>query len=77
MKEGKWLVLESDHYVIVFPNNEPKPHGKRISDTEYNLDTLECTCGATLQTGEVSKVDDMILENYYKKPIVIHNSFPV
>lgn len=60
MKNG-WHTLEGDGCMIVFPENDIKPHGTRITDKKYEL-TPECACKPKI-----------ILEG--TTPIIIHNAW--
>ncbi len=64
MKEKHWNTIETDRYVVCLPNNDSKPHGERISDLTYNLDTLLCLCKPEIQW-----------EDGWEKKIVIHNAW--
>ncbi len=63
---SKWNTIEDENFVIVVPQTDIKPHGTKITDTEYEL-TNECECNPKIIAGEKGEV--------YAKPIVLHNSF--
>lgn len=45
----KWIVVEENGLFVVFPNNDIKPHGKKINDKEYDLLTLSCSCNPDVE----------------------------
>ena len=39
-----WSVIEESGLIIIVPNDDIKPHGKKINNKKYDLLTLFCTC---------------------------------
>jgi hypothetical protein len=63
----KWLTCEEDMFVHVIPEEDIKPHGIKLTDTEYELSYI-CACSPKIESVTRKGVE-------LRKPIVIHNSF--
>lgn len=67
MERGQWLVEETDDFMIVIPEIDARPHGIKVSETEYDASGTECDCSPKVMAGTADAL--------YEKPIVIHSSF--
>lgn len=60
----EWLVIEGSDCVIVFPEHDSGPHGEKINDEEYDINTILCECRPTIE-----------YKKEYTKKLVIHNAW--
>lgn len=74
-KKYGWSLIETDDYIVVIPETDSKPHGRKISEVDYDVRGLECTCGLILTTGEMRRIGGRVISSQYPKPILVHNSF--
>jgi hypothetical protein len=74
----KWLVFETDNLIVIIPNKDKRPHGKKLSESRYDIDTMVCECNPTVEVGELQEtIKDFFFEVSYEKPIVTHNEFGI
>lgn len=64
MKEKHWHTIESEEYIIIMPDNDIKPHGERVTDEKYDINTILCACRPEIQYEEGDA-----------KKVVIHNAW--
>lgn len=60
--EKKWIVLYAEDMVIIFPDSDCKPHGKKISKFKYDIQFISCGCNPDVKWE-------------HNIPLVTHNSF--
>ncbi len=65
-KRSQWAVMDVDGIIHVVPTTDILPHGKRITDTEYEL-SADCACQPRIET----EYDEERLVG----TMVVHNSF--
>lgn len=73
---GDWEVFETDRYTIIHPDQDSGPHGRRITDVEYDLDVAECACKPLVYYQSVEKLDEEHeVVKTFKKAFVVHNAW--
>lgn len=70
-----WLVLETETLVIVYPDHDTEPHGRRVNDKTYDLDTALCTCNPRVTSAAKYDLGDGVQVVTYDRPLVVHNAF--
>ena len=72
----KWLLFETEDLVVIMPEKDKKPHGKKLTESRYDINTMVCECNPTIMVGEVNEtIQGFLLEVPYDKPIITHKRF--